>query len=171
MRSDLVWVVLPPGNQTVFLIVAPGSRWETSLTPIQSREVTHLILHWNNNNCKIDTGFCAEVGLLLLKGVSSLNQILKCMHSQHHTFQMLQILVLYYFFFKGLQLLDIRFDMNTLTNLRNIWQSNIFLFLFPTNRDLIKTNIRNFFSKCKMGICMCKWGKNCPTSQVHVFYS
>lgn len=67
LRSDLVWVVLSPGNQTIFLIVAPGSRWETSLTPIQSRWVTHLILHWNNNNCKIDTEFCAEVGLLLLK--------------------------------------------------------------------------------------------------------
>lgn len=70
----------------------------------------------------------------------------------------------FFFFFKGLQHLDIRFDMDTLTNLRNIWQSNIFLFLFPTiTRDSIKTTHKEiFFQSARWEICMCKWGKNAP---------
>lgn len=75
------------------------------------------------------------------------------MHSQHHTFQTVQIFVL---FFKGLQHRDIRFDMDTLTNLRNIWQSNIFLFLFPTiTRDSIKTTQKEIFFKAQDGKYVC----------------
>lgn len=78
------------------------------------------------------------------------------MHSQHHTFQTVQILVFFCFFFKGLQHLDIRFDMDTLTNLRNIWQSNIFLFLFPTiTRDSIKTTQKEIFFKVQDGKYVC----------------
>lgn len=54
--------------------------------------------------------------------------------------------------------------MDTLTNLRNIWQSNIFLFLFPTiTRDSIKTTHKEIFFKVQDGKYVCaNEEKNAP---------